>query len=93
MKGETGLERERLRAQSSAAHDLRKEAHAQEVARLELAGIAMKKAVIPSLKEAMKVFNEKSKDCFQDINSRLAASKVLCTEENCAFFIELEDDL
>lgn len=93
VKSEAGLERERLRAQTSAAHDNRKGEHAREVARLEQEGIALKKAVIPSLKEAMKIFNEHSKVHFEDIKTRLAASKVLRTEENCAFFLQLGDDL
>ncbi|EGG07871.1 uncharacterized protein MELLADRAFT_85168 [Melampsora larici-populina 98AG31] len=89
----SALQREKIRARSSAAHDARKATRAQEAARLEQESLALKQSATPSLKQAMEIFKADATIQSQDDKSRLAGSKVLRTEDNCAFFIQLEDKL
>ncbi|KAH9809632.1 hypothetical protein DFH28DRAFT_1079906 [Melampsora americana] len=87
------VQREMIRAKSSADHDARKASRAQEAARLEQECLALKQSATPSLKQAMEIFKADATIQSQDDKIRLAGSKVLRTEDNCAFFIQLEDKL
>ncbi|KAH9818660.1 hypothetical protein DFH28DRAFT_1093915 [Melampsora americana] len=85
-KTNSALEREKVHTKSSAAHNACKASCAEEAAQLRQKCLAFKKSAAPSLKESKKIFNEDTTIQSQD-------AKILHTEDNCAFFIQLAKDL
>ncbi|KAH9822680.1 hypothetical protein DFH28DRAFT_881931 [Melampsora americana] len=88
------LDRDKLRAQTIAAHDAAKESALVTAARLDRESLAFRFTTVPSQDKAMAIFNEGWKEHFGD-NPKAASEAILLFEheDKCRTFVNAHAEL
>ncbi|KAH9809431.1 hypothetical protein DFH28DRAFT_1133668 [Melampsora americana] len=85
-------EKSAAKAEAQVNRDAMKALREDTKSRLAVEAARIKNEKYPNSKSALSLFQEKGKEVFPDLTSRLVAAKILRGEDDAAFFISLGDE-